>query len=79
MEYHEQITKASVERLIELLKDIDTDPGTVAYALIFLGDRIGKSISPATHEELVGGVFADAVDTLILRLGRVKETAGTKW
>lgn len=79
MEYHEHITKTSVSRLINLLAEHETDPGTVAYVLIYLGERIGKSISPATHEEAVGGVLADAVSMLIATLDRVKGTARTKW
>jgi len=79
VEYHEHLTKASVLRLINLLDAYETDPATVAYALIFLGDRIGKSISPATHEEAVSGVLADAVSTLIVKLNNMAKVASNKW
>jgi hypothetical protein len=79
VEYHEHLTKASVLRLVNILEAYETDPATVAFALIYLGDRIGKSISPATHEEAVSGVLADAVSTLIGKLNYLAKVASTKW
>lgn len=79
MEYCEQITSAGVDRLIQLLLQHQSEPQTIASVLIFLGDRIARSITPLTIDEAISGVFVDAVENLSGILNQIQKVSSSKW
>lgn len=79
MEYCEQITRAGIDRLIQLLLQHQSEPQIISFVLTFLGDRIARSISPLTIDEAIGGVFVDAVENLSGTLTQIQKISNSKW
>lgn len=79
MEYHEHITRESIKALTQLVEEYDLDPRTLSYILVFIGERIAKSITPATLEEVVAGVVADAIDNAQRILANNKFISAKRW